>query len=228
MAFVNKVSYVAAAGLCVYMAANMGGGEDKNVISEDMTINYDDDESVAMAAAAAASGMAHGGLPPGAYVDPVTGQIIDPVTGLPIGPAPGGIFNSSAALAQLGHKSWNAPINYCGRGVANICEAQGLGNFRGIDGHDFGNRATAQGWVLDTRYNQYNAPEGAMLVYNSDKRLGQPLTTGRNGKPTGGSRFGHVEIVTYGAKGRGYTSSHTSQNPGGTVNHNFMGVWVKK
>jgi len=165
-------------------------------------------------------------MPPGAVVDPVTGQVIDPVTGLPVGPGGSGSFNSSDALAYATRD--NAPVGYCARGVANITERQGLGNFRGLDAHDFSGRMASQGWRLDTRYNQYNAPEGSMLLYNSDARLGQPLTTGRSGRPTGGSRFGHVEMVTYNSSGnRGYTSSHTSSRPGGTVNHNFMGVWVR-
>ena len=146
----------------------------------------------------------------------------DPNNPNPQDPGPGGngTFSSNDAMSHANKD--NAPIGYCARGVANIAEAQGLGNFRGLHAHDFPNKMAAQGYVLSTQYNQYNAPEGAILTYNSDVRMGNPP---RN---PGGGKYGHVEFVSYTPNGqRKYTSSHVSSNPGGSVNNNFSGVWVK-
>jgi len=137
------------------------------------------------------------------------------------GPGGNGTFNSNQANNITNRD--NAPVGYCARGVANIAEQQNLGDFRGLNAHDFPSRMASQGYVLDTSYNQYNAPEGALLIYNSDTRAGKPA---RN---SGGGLYGHVEYVSYSSSGsRQYSSSHTSARPGGSVNDNFMGAWVKK
>ena len=136
------------------------------------------------------------------------------------GPGGNGTFTSDSANGIANQD--NAPVGYCARGVANIAEAQGLGNFRGLNAHDFPDRMGSQGYVLSSQYNQYNAPEGAILIYDSDVRRGNPP---RN---RGGGEYGHVEFVTYNSSGqRQYTSSHISNNPGGSVNNNFVGVWIK-
>jgi len=205
MGLLNKFCYIAAGALFIFISATI------NTPKTTPTPQYEEDDYLKPGSSQGSSQTLNG-----------TAQNRNPndPNNQPPGPGGNGTFNSQNA-ANLAARD-NAPTGWCARGVANIAEAQGLGNFRGLDAHDFHTRMASQGYVLDTRYNQYNAPEGAMLLYNSDVRMGKPS------RGTGGGLYGHVEYVTYDNNGnRGYTSSHTSSRPGGTVNDNFMGVWVK-
>lgn len=214
MALLNKLCYLAAGGLFLFIAMTMSAPKSPPVT--DYEENHDSQSSTSVGNTQTLNGTTEdrNATQPDPN-DPNNPQNQDP------GPGGNGTFNSQNARNLAARD--NAPVGWCARGVANIAQAQGLGNFRGLDAHDFPNRMASQGYVLDTSYNQYNAPEGSMIIYNSDVKLG------KRPRGTGGGLYGHVEMVTYDASGkRGYTSSHTSSRPGGSVNDNFMGVWVKK
>lgn len=141
-------------------------------------------------------------------------------------PATAGEFNSSAAIAKAGSDS--APSGYCARGVSNILNEQGMGNFSGLDAHDFlkNDKLANEGWTYVPGLTAETAPEGALLVYNSDIRAGNPLTTNSKGKVTGGAYYGHVEVVAYNNGNRTYVSDAARNNAGGSVPHNFAGAYV--
>lgn len=131
-----------------------------------------------------------------------------------------GEFDAAAAISLS--ESDNAAGGYCARGVANIAEAQGLGNFRGMNAHDFPTAMASQGWVKLEGYNASNAPVGSILTFNSDVRMGNAA---RN---SGGGTYGHVEFVGTDSSGsRTYISDTARSNWGGSVADNFSGVWVK-
>lgn len=132
-----------------------------------------------------------------------------------------GQFNSNSALYTA--LTDNAFGGYCARGVANILASQGLGNFRGLNAHDFPGRVASQGWVkLPNNITPYNAPEGALLIFNSDSRLG------KKPRNKGGGLWGHVELIAYDKNGnRKYVSDKARNGPGGSVLDNYMGAWVK-
>jgi hypothetical protein len=214
MALFNKLCYLAAGGLFLLIAMNMSTPKATQPPTYEEGNDYQGSASLGNTQTLNGTTEDRNASPPDPN-DPNNPQNQDP------GPGGNGTFNSQDARRLAGQD--NAPVGWCARGVANIAEAQGLGNFRGLDAHDFPSRMASQGYVLDTSYNQYNAPEGSMIIYNSDVKLGRPS------RGTGGGLYGHVEMVTYDSAGnRGYTSSHTSSRPGGSVNDNFMGVWVKK
>jgi hypothetical protein len=116
----------------------------------------------------------------------------------------------------------------CAAAVSSILQAMGLipQGARTMNAEDFGSKVLKPaGWTLLVGGTVTNCPPGGVIVYWSDKKLGQPLTTSkRTGKPTGGSLYGHVEINT----GPGtYTHFTTTKNPGGSLGpKNFKECWV--
>lgn len=112
----------------------------------------------------------------------------------------------------------DAGLYQCAKGVANLLAAAGLPYTRG-DGHTWKDSLPKNGWVRLEGFNPQNAPPGAVIAYDRDP----PSIRKNNGA---GSEFGHVEIVAMGEDGkRRYVSDTTRTNPGGTVPHNFAGVF---
>jgi hypothetical protein len=116
----------------------------------------------------------------------------------------------------------------CAAAVSSILQAMGLipQGARTMNAEDFGtNVLKPAGWTLLVGGTVTNCPPGGVLVYWSDKKLGQPLTTSsRTGKPTGGSLYGHVEINTGPST---YTHFTTTNKPGGSLgSKNFKECWV--
>jgi len=113
---------------------------------------------------------------------------------------------------------------WCGRGVRHVLTEIGLGTgLRGANGHDWERNLRDAGWKPLTCSHPSRAPEGSVLVYNSDVRL-----LGRNDRGTPGGRYGHVEFVARDAEGRRvYVADHVRGRPGGTVLDNFTGrAWL--
>lgn len=133
---------------------------------------------------------------------------------------PDGRFDSRRALAEA--RSDDARVGYCAKGTANILEDQGYRVARG-DAHDWDRTLPQNGWVKLSGVNARNAPEGAVLVYDSDVHQGQ------RARNDGGGRFGHAEVVCYDAQGnRKYVSDAARSNPGGTVPDNFVGAYIPR
>jgi hypothetical protein len=131
-----------------------------------------------------------------------------------------GRFSSAEALRTC--RSDNARGGYCGRGVHNVLESQGYRVTNG-DGHNWDQTLPRDGWVMLRGVNARNAPEGAVLVYDSD------VQDGRRARNNGGGKFGHVEVVCYDANGnRKYVSDAARDNFGGTVPDNFVGAYVPR
>ncbi len=137
---------------------------------------------------------------------------------------PDGKFDSRRAL-DLACRD-DARGGYCGRGVHNILTSQGY-RVPSADGHNWDRTLPQNGWVKLEGVNARNAPEGAVLVYDSDVQRGRAPRNGRNGQ--GGDEFGHVEVVCYDAQGnRKYVSDAARSNFGGTVPNNFVGAYVPR
>lgn len=135
-----------------------------------------------------------------------------------------GRFSSARALSLC--RADDAREGYCAKGVANILEAQGY-NITRADGHNWDRTLPQSGWVKLEGVNARNAPEGAVLVYDSDIQRGRAPRNGRNSQ--GGDEFGHAEIVCYDANGnRKYVSDTARDNAGGTVPNNFAGAYVPR
>ena len=131
-----------------------------------------------------------------------------------------GRFSSARALAAACRD--DAGEGHCAKGVANILEAQGY-NINRADGHNWDRTLPQSGWVKLSGVDARHAPEGAVLVYNSD------VQEGHRARNNGGGRFGHAEIVCYDANGeRKYVSDKARDNFGGTVPDNFVGAYVPR
>lgn len=127
-------------------------------------------------------------------------------------------FNSAAALNRA--RNDNAGVGDCAKGVANILQSQGYNITRG-NAHDWKESLPENGWVRLTGVNARNAPEGAVLVFDSD------VNKGRSPRNNGGGKFGHVEVVCYDAQGnRLYVSDKARENIGGSVPNNFVGAYI--
>lgn len=116
----------------------------------------------------------------------------------------------------------NAPVGYCARGTRNILTGMG---YRAPTGNaedwDQQLRSPGSGWTLLRGVNPRNAPEGALLFFDSDDG------NGRAARNRGGGLYGHVEVVGMGGNGeRLYISSHVSRRPGGSVPDNFEGAYI--
>lgn len=107
---------------------------------------------------------------------------------------------------------------WCGRGVRHVLTEIGLGEgLKGANGHDWEANLRAAGWKAVSCANPRLAPEGSVLVYNSDLRI-----HGANLRGTPGGRYGHVEFVARDSEGkRFYVADHARLRPGGTVPDNF-------
>jgi TolA-binding protein len=116
----------------------------------------------------------------------------------------------------------------CGASVSSILQSMGYlpPGARTMEAQDYGQKVLKpNGWKLLDGGTVTNCPPGGVLVYWSDNRLGQAPTIGRSGKPTGGSKYGHVEIST----GKNtYTYFTTTNKAGGSLNaeKNFKECWV--
>lgn len=129
-----------------------------------------------------------------------------------------GIFSSTAALRRA--RTDNAGVGDCAKGVANILQSQGYNVTRG-HAHDWKESLPQNGWVRLDGVNARNAPEGAVLVFDSD------VNQGRTPRNRGGGRYGHVEVVCYDENGnRVYVSDKARDNVGGTVPNNFVGAYI--
>lgn len=127
-------------------------------------------------------------------------------------------FSSAAALNRA--RADNAGVGDCAKGVANILQAQGYGVSR-ANAHDWKETLPQNGWVRLSGVNARNAPEGAVLVFDSD------VNKGRTPRNNGGGKFGHVEVVCYDAQGnRVYVSDKARENIGGSVPNNFVGAYI--
>jgi hypothetical protein len=133
----------------------------------------------------------------------------------------GGVSGFDSARAIQFSNTDNASLGFCARGVANILQNQNLGNFRGVDAHDMINLTNSQGWVRLPNVTPQNAPVGALLLFNSDVRLG------KSPRNKGGGKFGHAELVVDNNGQRGYVSDKVRNNFGGSVPDNFQGAWVR-
>lgn len=127
-------------------------------------------------------------------------------------------FSSASALHRA--RVDNAGVGDCAKGVANILQAQGYGVSR-ANAHDWKETLPQSGWVRLSGVNARNAPEGAVLVFDSD------VNKGRSPRNNGGGKFGHVEVVCYDAQGnRLYVSDKARENIGGSVPNNFVGAYI--
>ncbi len=127
-------------------------------------------------------------------------------------------FDSLKALRVAA--SDNAGAGYCARGTANILESMGYGVTRG-NATTWDDTLPKNGWVRLKGVTAANAPEGAVLVYNSD------IEEGRRARNNGGGKYGHVEIVAETAQGgRVYVSDKARSNAGGSVPENFEGAYL--
>lgn len=123
---------------------------------------------------------------------------------------------SSVFLRQA--RADDAGRGYCAKGVANLLEHVGLGCQRG-DAYTWKSSLPQNGWIKLEGVTPENAPPGAVLVFDRD-------AAGQRGE-SGGTRYGHVEIVTVDTAGkRQYVSDAARTNWGGTVPQNFVGVYV--
>ncbi len=129
-------------------------------------------------------------------------------------------FNSALAL-QIARTD-NASVGYCAKGTANILERLGYPVTRG-DAHNWDVSLPQNGWVRVAGLNPKNAPEGAVLVYDSD------IDRGESPRNNGGGKYGHAEVVCFDERGnRVYVSDKARNNAGGTVPGNFVGVYVPR
>lgn len=128
-------------------------------------------------------------------------------------------FDSEDALRYSQIDS--ARDGWCAMGVANILQDQGLACTRG-DAYTWAQTLPQNGWVLIEGLSPETAPEGAVLVYDRNGNHASLPESDRSGR-----RFGHVEVVTVDDDGnRTYTSDEARQGWGGSVPHNFVGVYV--
>ncbi len=112
----------------------------------------------------------------------------------------------------------DAGLYQCAKGVGNLLKAAGLPHTRG-DGYTWKDSLPQNGWVKLEGITAANAPPGAVIAYDRDP----PSTRKNNGA---GSQYGHVEIVAMGEDGkRRFVSDAVRANAGGTVPHNFAGVF---
>ncbi len=114
----------------------------------------------------------------------------------------------------------NAGVGKCAKGVANIAEGLGWDVQRG-HATNWDKTLPQNGWVKLNGVNSQNAPEGAVLVYNSDIELG------KRARNSGGGIYGHVEFVAEGNNGqRLFVSDKARNNAGGSVPNNFAGAYI--
>ncbi|PZP55201.1 MAG: hypothetical protein DI586_07615 [Micavibrio aeruginosavorus] len=114
----------------------------------------------------------------------------------------------------------NAGAGNCAKGVANIAEGLGWDVQRG-HATEWDKTLPRNGWVKLQGANAHNAPEGAVLVYNSDIELG------KKARNSGGGVYGHVEFVAEGANGQKlFVSDKARNNAGGSVPNNFAGAYI--
>lgn len=142
---------------------------------------------------------------------------------------PSGRSNNGPALSNSGFDSGrairiaqsdNAGGGYCAKGTANVLEAMGYNIQRG-HATNWDDTLPRNGWVKLRGVNAANAPEGSVLVYDSD------IERGRNARNNGGGRYGHVEIVAENRSGeRVYVSDAVRHNAGGSVPQNFEGAYM--
>ena len=129
-------------------------------------------------------------------------------------------FDTARALRIVG--SDDAKVGYCALGTKNILRGMGYRSPSGnAEDWDEQLRNPRSGYTLLRGVNPRNAPEGALLFYDSDDG------NGRAARNESGGKFGHVEVVGMGANGeRLYLSSHVSRRAGGTVPDNFEGAYI--
>jgi|GEM_PF-3079050 len=128
-----------------------------------------------------------------------------------------GQFSSRQALSLAARD--NAGGGYCAKGVANILLSQGYDVTRG-NAHHWDKTLPQKGWVKMEGVTPQNAPEGAVLVYDSD------IHRGRMPRGGGGSLYGHVELVCYNGDDRLYVSDKARANAGGSVMRNYVGAYI--
>ncbi len=121
-------------------------------------------------------------------------------------------------LYEKAAKIDDAGLFRCARGVANLLKKAGLPYTSG-DGYQWKDSLPKNGWVRLEGVTPENAPPGAVVAYDRDPEKRRK----HNGA---GSQFGHVEIAAIGADGkRKYISDDVRDRAGGTVPHNFAGVF---
>jgi surface antigen len=131
-----------------------------------------------------------------------------------------GKFDSDRAL-YLSRRD-NARAGYCAKGVANILIDQGYPVQRANAKYWDENLQNDPRWVRLDGVSPEDAPEGAVLCFDSDPELGKRLR--RNG---GGSKYGHVEVVAKNSDGENiYISDAARTKFGGSVPENYVGAYV--
>ena len=114
----------------------------------------------------------------------------------------------------------NAGGGYCAKGTANILESMGYKVTRG-HATEWDDTLPKNGWVKLRGVDPRNAPEGAVLVYDSD------LERGRAARNNGGGKYGHVEVVAKASDGHTvFVSDKARDNFGGSVPNNFEGAYM--
>lgn len=132
-------------------------------------------------------------------------------------------YNLDPELALRIAQTDNAGNGYCAKGVGNILESMGLRNgvdFQRGNGHDWDTMLEEKGWVR-LNVSPEDAPNGAILVYDSD------IQAGKVNRGTGGGSYGHAEIKIETNDGRTfYVSDAARANAGGTVADNYKGAYI--
>lgn len=134
--------------------------------------------------------------------------------------APPSVFTRTRLcdLFERTAKTDSAGLYQCAEGVRNLLEAAGLPHKRG-HGYQWKDSLPEAGWVKLEGVRPQDAPPGAVIAYDRDP----PATRKNNGA---GSEYGHVEIAAINENGeRVYISDASRKKPGGSVPHNFAGVF---